>query len=827
MRFRAIALAGFLSLFPATAGAQVIRGQLLSGETGLPLEGAMIVLEGPNGEVAAALSNGAGRFLIRAPAPGTYSVRADRIGHASTRSDPILLTPADTVDIRLVAEVQAVRLEALEVAGERRCEVRPESGRAVATVWEEARKALSAAALTDDTGFYRYRTIRFLRDLDERGRRVLSEQRRANQGYQAAPFESLPAETLVAEGFMRPDPEGDLYFAPDAKVLLSDGFLDTHCLGLTAGRGESSGLLGVAFEPISGRHLPEIRGVVWVDPQTAELRHVEFTYENLDPALRSDAVGGEVVFQGLPNGTWIVKEWRIRMPSVGLVPDYRGGRRATLAGIREVGGEVARVEDQRGQLILEAERATLTGVVLDGTGIESLGGATVRILGTQDTAVTGPDGSFTLTGFVRGVYGVAFSHPSLPGFPGFPEPVEVELETGQVASVRLVAPTIPEILDAACGAADRHDGATVLMGIVLDGETGEPIPGAAVRVGWTDYRFRGTGVTRGGEGQIRTLLAMQDEGLRGQADAMGRYVACGVPEDHPLQLEAETDDFSSGLLSIRIPPESDFFRQDLGILRSGVGNVWGSVLDWETREPLEGVAVTLDTPGKTALTDESGRFLLADVPVGRHILSTEVLGRAALSDTIRVLPGEPLRLELRLPTEALQVEGVTVVVLSAAEREFRQEGFSGGRSDRITPEEMDAIRDRVTDVVDVIRSTGSPRIRITEYSTGGVPMGFCVRWTRRELSEGRALQRALEAEQRGTSPGCTAMLIVLDGIHQQDVGGGGPTIPATEFLLDLTPEEIESVQVLSPVQARFRFGAQGDRGALLIETRRGGGGWPP
>ena len=285
-------------------------------------------------------------------------------------------------------------------------------------------------------------------------------------------------------------------------------------------------------------------------------------------------------------------------------------------------------------------------------------------------------------------------------------------------------------------------------------------------------------MTRGGEGRIQTLMAMQDEGLRGQTDALGRYVACGVPEDHPLQLEAETDDFSSGLLSIRVPPDSDLFRQDLAIPHSGVGRVLGSVLDWETRQPLEGVAVTLEPSGKVALTDEQGRFFLADVPLGRQALAAEVLGRATLTDTIRVLPGEPLHLELRLPAEALQIEGVTVVVLSRDERAFRQEGFSGGRFDRISPEEMDAIRDRVTDVVDVIRSTGSPRIRITDTSTGGVPMGFCIRWTRRELSEGGALTRAADAEERGTVPGCTSMLIVVDGIPQQDGGGGGPTIPA-------------------------------------------------
>ena len=40
------------------------------------------------------------------------------------------------------------------------------------------------------------------------------------------------------------------------------------------------------------------------------------------------------------------------------------------------------------------------------------------------------------------------------------------------------------------------------------------------------------------------------------------------------------------------------------------------------------------------------------------------------------------------------------------------------------------------------------------------------------------------------------------------------------------PDEIESVQVLSPIQAEFRYGLQGEYGALVIETRRGrrGGG---
>jgi hypothetical protein len=246
-------------------------------------------------------------------------------------------------------------------------------------------------------------------------------------------------------------------------------------------------------------------------------------------------------------------------------------------------------------------------------------------------------------------------------------------------------------------------------------------------------------------------------------------------------------------------------------------------VDWETGEPLGGVALRLDPRGLDTYSDESGHFLFPEVPLGRHRLSAEILGRSTLNDTIQVRPGEPLNLELRLPMEALELEGVTVEVFSRREMDFRQEGFTGAEFDRITPEEMDEIRDHVTDMVDVIRSLGSPRVRVTDYSSGGVPLGFCVRWTRREISSG-ALQRSAEADASGGAPGCTSMLIVLDGIPRSDLMGAGPTIPATDFLLDLSPEDIESIRILSPVQARFQYGTRGDRGALVVETRKGGGG---
>lgn len=790
----------WLLLSAGGSAAQVVRGRLVGEEGGLPLEGALVVLEGPSGDVASVLSDAAGRFLLHVPSAGVYTLRADRIGHASTRSDTLRLSAGDTLEVRLAAAVAPVRLEGLEVSGERRCSLRPEAGRAVSTVWEEARKALAAAAFTEASGVYAYRTRRYVRELDERGRRVQSEQSSVDRSFRRAPFESLPPDTLVDRGFVQEDPEGDLYFAPDAAVLLSDAFLATHCLGLVEGSGESNGLLGLAFEPVGGRDLADIRGVVWLDPSTAELRRVDFTYDGLDPALRSDALGGRVTFRGLPDGRWIVAEWRIRMPTASLVADYRGGRRLALTGIREVAGEVDRIRDQAGNTVLAAERATLTGAVFDETGATPLEGAVVSLVGTDATAVTEADGFFRLPDLAGGVYAVTFSHARVPSAFGPPEPVEVTLTTGQVSRVRLVAPSAADLLDAACGGGTWPEGSGALAGTVRDDDTGQAVPGAVVRVTWTGFRLLD-----------RDVLGARDSGTRAEADDEGRYVACGIPPDRLLRVEAEAGPRISAALEARLPVDAPLLGQDLVVTSSGTGSLVGITVAMEDQEALDGVRVRLDGAGVEALSDADGAFAFQDVPQGRYVLRAEMLGRRALADTVRIRPGPALRLEVRLPPEALEVEGLTVEVFSRAELEVRTDPYTGVL-DRLTPVQLDALRDRTADIVDAIRLMGSPRIRITETSPQGFPLGFCIRWTRRLPS--------LRQQQGGS--GCPAMLLVVDG---QAIGGGpqglGSALEASGLVLDMDPEDIESVRILSPIQAQFRYGLDGGNGALVVETRRG------
>ena len=363
---------GAVLFVTAPLGAQAISGILVESETGAPVEGASVMLLSRDGErLDWRLTNAAGRFDFRTPGPGTYLLRADRIGHARVLSDPIPIDRGVTVVYRLETPLEAIILAGIEVDSSRRCEVRPGQDLPTATVWEEARKALEATSRTSGLGVYRYAIRRYERELDARGRRVRSEQSRIVRGQVlATPFRSLDVENLLENGFVRPDGEGSIYYGPDADVLLSDAFLDTHCMSLAEGEDEAEGLLGLSFEPTENRGVPDISGVLWLDPVNSELQWLDYRYEFLDvPNSDSERLGGRIRFHGLPNGTWIVREWYIRMPLLQATVDQRrfGQRRVRprLVGLREEGGLVVRVNNLQGDLVLES-----TAGIIEEPGLE-------------------------------------------------------------------------------------------------------------------------------------------------------------------------------------------------------------------------------------------------------------------------------------------------------------------------------------------------------------------------------------------------------------------------------------------------------------------------
>lgn len=564
-------MAAATTVFATAAQAQAVRGTITNPQSGAAIDGAIVVLLDAQGaSLTQVLSNNSGRFLLRAPGPGTYALRADRIGHASTYSETFEVAGTQTVVMDLLAEVEAIQLAGIDVDTERRCVRQPTDDGGTALLWEEARKALTAAAWTSESGAYRYELLHRKRQLDRDARRVVRESTRRENALRQQAFVAMSGEALAENGYVTRDADGAwLYNAPDAAVLLSDSFLQTHCFSVKAGRRDSEGLIGLTFEPIPDRHEPDVDGTLWLDPVTAELQWLDFRYRNLESGILDDVIGGRVEFQSLPSGHWFVSRWAIRMP---MLERLRvGADRFALVGVNEQGAEVIGVRDSRGAPVLDFETGIVIGAVRSEFGLEGLGAARVFVVGSDQSVYTDDGGRFRLAGLAEGRYTVSYEHPSVDSIGFVPEPIEVDVTIGRAATVSFEAPSRYTTLTARCTPEDMGEGLAMLLGYARDLASGLPLPGAKVRVKWSKFRVettnavpagRGAEAARRGGGGIQNTMVMLDErehGYETQSDERGFYLFCGVPDNHPLRVSGEWMDVAAREIQIRIDPQA-FYR---------------------------------------------------------------------------------------------------------------------------------------------------------------------------------------------------------------------------------------------------------------------------
>ncbi len=331
----------------SSLGAQMtLSGRVIDAETRRPVAGATVLPRRQNGErLRGSFADAAGRFELVLPPEEGIRVRIERVGYQpveldphSPESHPGVARVDGGVVVRLTP--RPFRIEGLEARGSSRCETNPQEGAATYALWTEARTALRAALLTEEEELVRFRIAAWVRLLG-RGDRVLETEEEGEWVVTRQPFDAVDPDELARSGYVHFDGDSLTYFGPDAAVLLSDPFADTHCFRVDrGGLFRNRGKVGLAFEPIRGRTLPDIRGTIWLDASTGQLEHVEYEYTAAGSAGARPATG-RIEFLALPEGPWIVNRWHIRMPSGGVVRPEGG--RAQPVRLREAGGEVREV----------------------------------------------------------------------------------------------------------------------------------------------------------------------------------------------------------------------------------------------------------------------------------------------------------------------------------------------------------------------------------------------------------------------------------------------------------------------------------------------------
>jgi len=317
-----------------------------------------------------------------------------------------------------------------------------------------------------------------------------------------------------------------------------------------------------------------------------------------------------------------------------------------------------------------------------------------------------------------------------------------------------------------------------ISGMVVDRWSGLPIPNALVRFVDTDFAAR---TNAGGEFVLESVL-------RGsyflRVDATGYR-----SEQGGLRV------IRTGSLTIPLEPTGEV--QVLPSDRPVPGTrILGRVVEMESGKVLEGAEVTLSGAAGSRITDSGGRFEFQSAPPGTQTVSVSTLGRAPLSDTVQVLAGQTLEVEIRLAVQPVEVDPMVVIATPRnpylEEMGFyyrRDQGYSGQFVSRET------IVERNPRSLGEILST-TPGVRVQFGGAGG----FEVR-----------LRRAIQISASG-GVGCIPA-VYLDDVPV-DAG----------WLQNIPPDRVEGLEVFTGANAPLRY--NDPCGVILVWTRmgeRGGG----
>jgi hypothetical protein len=542
-------------LLPAYASAQSIRGAVVGRADSVPVPGAVVQLINSAGEISArALTNERGEFRLVAPAPGSYRLRTLRIGYRPTTSDAVELTGGQEV-VRTLAVANVVfALDTVRVVRRSTCKLGADSALATYAIWEQIRTALNAAAISvgqEDVGAT---LVVYERTLDARNaKRVLNSTSYLHTGNTNKLWTSLSADSLHRVGYVAEFRSWTVYSAPDIDALLSAEFQEDHCFRIA--EKSDAAQLGLSFEPTRERkRIPEIKGTVWLDRKTSELRRMEFRYTNISRMLTSGSSGGEMEFIRMKNGRWAISRWYIQMPVLvrSLPSDnsayYMAAERVRIAALQRSGGELAVVTSGADTLWSRAPMV-LYGTVVDSLSGRSVPYARVTLGGTTRQAVADVSGRFSIAGMLPGQYTLQVQTSTLDSLgTTWHTPVEFADES-EVYLARM--PTVDALVESLCPAPPAR-GTGILVGAIKVTGDSQPARDLDVRAEWI-------------EGQVdprsNVIMKRTPHALEVRTDANGTFRICGIPIDAQIHVRTALSD---GIAARgRIVPGTRFTRIDV------------------------------------------------------------------------------------------------------------------------------------------------------------------------------------------------------------------------------------------------------------------------
>ena len=231
------------------------------------------------------------------------------------------------------------------------------------------------------------------------------------------------------------------------------------------------------------------------------------------------------------------------------------------------------------------------------------------------------------------------------------------------------------------------------------------------------------------------------------------------------------------------------------------GTIEGRVVNAQTVEPLELAQVALPGFNRGTVSAANGTYELANVPVGTHTITVELIGYGRASQEVTVAQGQTATVNFQLATVALALDEIIVT------------GTAGEQRRRAIGNVVGTIAGDVAEV--------APVRNVTDLLKGRLS-GVMIRQGEGSAGAASVIRiRGQASLTAGNQP-----LVYVDGVRV-NTSFAVPMSPtsgsasAVSRMNDFTPEEIESIEIIKGPAASTLYGTEAAHGVIQITTKRG------
>lgn len=323
-------------------------------------------------------------------------------------------------------------------------------------------------------------------------------------------------------------------------------------------------------------------------------------------------------------------------------------------------------------------QSNISGFVRDSLSGKPLAGATIELVLSARPSAAGrivrsdSIGRYRIDTVPPGQYLIGFQHPRLDslGLDAITRTIEVD-PVIRYQRVDLALPSGRSFVTTLCGA--RPDSSGVIIGRVFSADDDTPIAAGSVVVRFAQMRVDGGGVRR-----VQNQVVAPFSGD-------GRYVACGVPTDAPVLVQARAGTGEavgavgmSGAIEIVFAPTVPLVHRDLLIAtrgtestvgavaaprgtlaRTGTARLTGRVIGGDGK-PVSGARVSVQDTDVSATSDTTGAFRVAGLPNGTRTVEVIAIGYAPVRSSADLRANRETPLLVNIGAKITTLTGVQV-----------------------------------------------------------------------------------------------------------------------------------------------------------------------